>query len=174
MEKFTLSILIPAKDEAKRLPPFLEQTLDFAQKFDGRVEIIVINDGSEDNTAEVVASYQEKYHDLMLIDLPTNKGKGYALKQGMLASRGEVIVFLDADGSTPITEINRHISKLKNEADIVIGSRVLKDNEAHVAARAHRKWIGMIFNFIVHFLLCLAWHLNRFLPVFSLRGVYIF
>ena len=153
MELSSLTILIPAKDEEKRLPSFLETVILFAQKFSRPTEIIVINDGSQDQTPHIVRSFQNQYDELKLINFPTNRGKGYALKQGMFAAKGEVIVFLDADGSTPVDEINRHLHLLKKGFDIIIGSRVLADNHTQVKVRTHRKWIGKTFNALVHLLL---------------------
>jgi dolichyl-phosphate beta-glucosyltransferase len=75
-----------------------------------------------------------------------NHGKGFAVKQGLLKARGDIALFLDADGSTPVTEIERHIHYFNENYDIVIGSRVLKDAHSTVEALSYRKWMGTIFN----------------------------
>jgi len=150
MQDFDITILIPAKDEAARLPPFLKDVLTFAQNYPGSVEVIVIDDGSSDNTAGIIIGHQNEYPDLKLLRLPTNKGKGYALKRGMQQAQGSVVAFLDADGSTPVDEISRQLKWFEKGADIIIGSRVLTDRVSQVQALTYRKWIGIVFNSIVH------------------------
>ncbi|HLF18730.1 MAG TPA: dolichyl-phosphate beta-glucosyltransferase [Candidatus Omnitrophota bacterium] len=150
---FDITILIPAKDEALRLPPFLNSVLTFAKNYPGKIEVIVIDDGSRDDTGGVVIKAQQMYPGLKLLRLPTNKGKGYALKCGMSSSQGTIIAFLDADGSTPVEEVSRQIKWFDEGFDIVAGSRVLRDPSSQVQALAYRRWAGALFNSLVHIFL---------------------
>ena len=145
----SISIVIPAKDEQKRLPFFLKAVIDYCQQSSYSYEIIVVDDGSKDQTAQRVLSFQKEFPSLKLISLERNHGKGYAVKQGFLAAGGEIVLFLDADGSTPPEEIERHLDGFEQGYDIVVGSRVLSDGKSHVQTRFYRKFMGAIFNFLV-------------------------
>lgn len=97
-----LSIIIPAYNEAARISPTLESILEFARQRPGITEVIVVDDGSTDETAEVCAGVGGD--SIQVISLAVNRGKGYAVRRGMLAASGDLRLFTDADGSTPITE----------------------------------------------------------------------
>ena len=142
-----LSLVIPAKDEALRLPRTLTEILTYDWSSLGLdcPEIWVINDGSTDHTATLVKDWQQRHPHLGLISYPANRGKGHALKTGILRARGEWILILDADGATPIGEIKRLWQNLTPQTPIVIGSRVLTSPETTVKTVWHRKWIGWIF-----------------------------
>jgi len=148
-----ISIVIPAKDEQERLPRFLRVVIDYCHQSSHFYEIIVVDDGSKDQTAQMTLSFQKEFPSLKVISLERNHGKGYAVKQGFLAAQGEIILFLDADGSTGPQEIERHLHWFDQGYDIVIGSRVLRDGKSHVNARVYRKWMGSVFNFLVSHLL---------------------
>ncbi len=143
------SVVIPAYNEAPRLPVYLREVLAF---FDGRgepYEVVVVDDGSRDATRERVRELQALYPWLRLIVLPQNRGKGYAVRMGMLNAQGDFRLFADADGATPIVELKRLEPALQAGADIVIGSRVLEDPVVSVQARPHRVWVGRVFNWLV-------------------------
>jgi len=148
-----ISIIIPAKDEEKRLPRFLSTVIDYCRRSSHTYEIIVVDDGSQDQTVKVTLSFQKEFPGLQVISNECNHGKGYAVRQGLLAAKGEIVLFLDADGSTGPREIERHLGWFEGGYDIVIGSRVLRDGQSHVEARAYRKWMGAVFNFLVSRLL---------------------
>jgi dolichyl-phosphate beta-glucosyltransferase len=148
-----ISIVIPAKDEEKRLPRFLRTLIDYCRQSANRYDIIVIDDGSQDQTASVALAFQKEFPALQVISHESNHGKGYAVRQGLLAAKGEIVLFMDADGSTGPREIERHLDWFEQGYDIVIGSRVLRDGQSHVEARAYRKWMGAVFNFLVSNLL---------------------
>lgn len=145
-----ITIIIPAKDEESRLPSFLLDVISFCQASAQTYEIIVVDDGSRDNTAAVVEKFQPKFARLHLIVLRQNRGKGYAVKQGMWHASAPLVVFMDADGSTPPAMIEEYAPLLAQDADIVIGSRVLSDGKHRIQAKGHRKFIGQVFNFFVH------------------------
>ncbi len=148
-----ISIIIPAKDEEKRLPIFLRSVVDYCLKSVHQYEIIIVDDGSQDLTSEAALKFQKEFHLLKVITLERNHGKGYAVKQGFFAASGDIILFLDADGSTDPQEIERHLPLFKQGYDIVIGSRVLTDGKSQVKTLVYRKLIGIAFNFFVHLLL---------------------
>ena len=148
-----ISIIIPAKDEEKRLPRFLKTVVDYCRQSSHAYEIIVVDDGSRDQTATVAMSFQKDFPSLRVMSLERNHGKGYAVKQGFFAAQGQIVLFLDADGSTQPQEIEKNLGWFEEGYDIVIGSRVLNDGKSCVKTLAYRKWMGVVFNFLVSRLL---------------------
>jgi len=121
-----LSVVLPAYNEAERLPPFLASVrryLDAAQP--GRYEVIVVDDGSDDRLPEVLASLAEEWPSLGVMRHPENRGKGAAVRTGMLGARGELLLFADADGATPIEEETRLADAIRAGADVAVGSRLV-------------------------------------------------
>ena len=147
---FDITIIIPAKDEEKRLPPFLASVINYCQQSRYRYEIIVVDDGSTDNTTQAAEAFKTTFPALSILTLPLNRGKGHAVKCGFLKAHGHIALFLDADGSTPVSEIERHLHFFDEGYDIVIGSRVLQDTSSSVKAKSYRKLMGLIFNRFVH------------------------
>lgn len=145
-----ISIVIPAKDEERRLPRFLDEVAAYCRKSSLTYEVIVVDDGSQDATAAVVDSYATEIARLSCLRLPRNCGKGNAVKQGLWRAQGRVAVFLDADGSTPVAEIEDNLSWFDQGYDIIIGSRVLGDGRHTVKARWHRRMMGKVLNGLVH------------------------
>ena len=143
------SVVIPAFNEARRLPPYLDDVVAF---FEGRgepYEVIVVDDGSTDDTHAVVEVRVRDVGSVRLLRLPRNSGKGMAVRAGMLAARGAYRLFTDADGATPIGEVKRLEPVLLAGADVVIGSRVLVDASVSVTALPHRVAAGRVFNWFV-------------------------
>jgi glycosyltransferase involved in cell wall biosynthesis len=145
----TYSIVIPAYNEGTRLGASLEKVLSYvhAQKWDA--EVIVVNDGSRDNTADIVRSFAEKDPTLKLLDNPGNYGKGYSVRNGMLQAQGRVILFSDADLSSPIEEAPKLLDALDDGADIAIGSRWLRAETQTQRQPLHRQLFGRIFNLML-------------------------
>lgn len=144
-----LSVIIPAYNEEKRLPAYLREIITY---FDGRgetYEVIVVDDGSQDGTAREVERLRESAPSVHLIKLVENQGKGCAVRTGMLAARGTLRLFTDADGATPIQELERLERSLAEGADIAVGSRTARDPTRTVQAQTLRKMIGSIFNITV-------------------------
>ena len=121
------SVVIPAYDEAERLPAYLRDVVAFFERRGEPYEVIVVDDGSWDATRERVRTLQAAHDRLRLIALPQNRGKGYAVRVGMVNARGAFRLFADADGATPIGELERLLPALRAGADVVIGSRALPD-----------------------------------------------
>jgi len=98
------SIILPAFNESARIGPGLERALEFVREQQWNIEIIVVNDGSTDGTAEIVKSFMEHAPEVRLLENPGNHGKGYSVRNGMLNARGDILLFSDADFSSPIYE----------------------------------------------------------------------
>src|SRR3989338_3707547 len=122
-----LSIVIPAYNEEKRLPEALNRMLSYLKKRRLQNEIIIVADKSKDRPLEVVRNYSKRYKNIKCIYNPKKQGKGYAIKKGILASKGSLVLFADADTSTPITELDKFMPEIKSY-DIVIGSREHKNS----------------------------------------------
>ena len=141
------SVVIPAFNEADRLPPYLDEVVQY---FAGRgepYEVLVVDDGSTDATQELVEA--RRCPDVQVLRFPQNQGKGAAVRAGMLAARGAYRLFTDADGATPIAELKRLEPALSAGADVVIGSRVVVDAAVSVTALRHRVVAGRVFNWLV-------------------------
>ncbi len=121
-EQFYLSIVIPAYKEQERIHKILEAIIKYEQKQEFRIETIVVIDGSPDNTYEAAAKYRDKVRHLEIINRKENRGKGYTVKEGMLAAKGEWVIFADADNSTPIEQVDK-LLKFSRSYQVLIGSR---------------------------------------------------
>jgi dolichyl-phosphate beta-glucosyltransferase len=138
-----LSIVIPAFDEAARLGATLDRVLAWADR-DGRpCEVVVVDDGSRDATSEVARARDDAR--IRVVRLPENRGKGAALRAGVLASRGDRVLLTDADLSTPIEEIARLEGALA-DADVAIGSRAVAGARIVEHQPFWREWSGRLFN----------------------------
>jgi glycosyltransferase involved in cell wall biosynthesis len=145
------SIVIPAYNEGARLGATLEKVLGFvrAQGWSAEVEVIVVNDGSRDNTAALVREFAEREPMLRLVENPGNRGKGYSVRNGMLNARGEIVLFSDADLSSPIEEMPKLLAALSGGADIAIGSRWLRTELQTRRQSRHRQLFGRVFNLLL-------------------------
>ncbi len=147
----SLSIVVPAYNEARRLPPFLQRTVTYLDRRRLSYEILVVDDGSQDHTAQAVELLARQSPALRLIQLTSNRGKGAAVRRGMQAARGAMQLFADADGATPIEELPHLESALAAGADLAIGSRALASHDSNytVQARWHRSMMGSLFNAVI-------------------------
>lgn len=143
-----LSIVIPAWNEAQRLLPTLRRILAWADGRTSTLEVIVVDDGSTDDTAEVTERLAEQDPRIRCVRQPRNLGKGAAVSAGVEAARGRLVLMSDADLSTPIEEFVRLERALEN-ADIAIGSRAVDRSLVRVRQHASREWLGRAFNLVV-------------------------
>jgi len=145
-----LSIVIPAYNEEKRLQSTLEKIYSYLKNKDYEYEIIVIDDGSSDRTARVALdSDLNKTGKLALLNNEKNKGKGFSVKKGILASRAEFLLFTDSDLSTPIEELDELFLSIQSGYDIVIGSRSIEGSDIRVHQPFYRELMGKIFHILV-------------------------
>lgn len=153
MEPLTLSIVLPAYNEAQRLAASLEKVLQYAQQRRGSWEIIVVNDGSSDNTADIVRRYAKAQPTLRLIENSGNRGKGFSVRNGMLHARGELLLFSDADLSSPIQEADKLFAAIQAGADVAIGSRWMRKELQVKRQPIHRRALGRMFNLALRLIL---------------------
>jgi dolichyl-phosphate beta-glucosyltransferase len=153
LSDITYSIVIPAYNEGERLGATLEKVLGYVREQGWNAEVIVVNDGSRDNTAELVRGFAVKHPMLRLVENPGNRGKGYSVRNGMLQARGEVVVFSDADLSSPIEEMPKLLEALAAGADIAIGSRWLRAELQTQRQSLHRQLFGRVFNLLLRMIL---------------------
>jgi len=145
-----ISIVIPAYNEAGRLPLFMDRIVAYCQRQQKIYEIIVVDDGSCDDTVKSVTPYRAKFSRLYVVRIRRNRGKGYAVKRGLLWATGGIRLFLDADGSVGPEEIGKNLHYIEKDGyDIFIGSRVLKERGQVLKVKWYRKLVGIVFNFCV-------------------------
>ncbi|MCB0333891.1 MAG: glycosyltransferase family 2 protein [Bdellovibrionales bacterium] len=158
-EDVELSVIIPAYNEQWRLPTTLIDIIDYFDRSSLSHEIIVVDDGSSDETEQVVRKFERICPHLRLVRLPKNYGKGHAVRTGMLSARGKYLLFTDADGSTPIKEIERLFDAVhQGGAEIAIGSRAMESEDTLVETVWYRKFLGRTFHFFVHSILLPGFH----------------
>lgn len=145
-----LSVVIPAYNEGERIKLTLLDVGRFLSKQLYEYEILVVNDGSSDNTADVVISLEGQIKNLHLIDNKENKGKGGVVRQGMLTATGDVRVFMDADNSTKIDEIAKFLPFFDQGNDLVVGSRRIPGAHVPKDQGVIREFLGWVFRTIVH------------------------
>lgn len=152
-----VSIVVPAFNESARIGDTLKKIDRFIGESSLSCELIVVNDGSADNTSEVVR--ESKVKGLRLLSYDRNHGKGYAVQQGVLAALGDYVLFTDADLSAPIEEANKLLEiALRERVDVVIGSRAVDRRYIEKHQTPVRELGGIVFNFVVQLLLGLRLH----------------
>jgi len=147
-----LSIIIPAYNEEKRLPKTLRAINEYLRGAKYDYEILVVNDGSKDNTAEVVRSMEGEIKNLSLLDNAVNQGKGSVVREGMLKARGEIRLFTDADDSTTIDHFEKMQPIFHKGYDVVIGSRAVRGAFLDPPQPIVRRIPGKIGNLIIQVL----------------------
>jgi dolichyl-phosphate beta-glucosyltransferase len=153
MEQPYLSVLIPAYKEGERIGRNLMEIDKYLRAQNYSYEIIVIVDGSPDNTAEVARNYMHQVANLRVIENPENHGKGFVVRQGLLEGRGKYRLFLDADGSTSITHLDAFFPEFENGSDVVIGSRDHMKSQITVHQPKWRELFGDMGNWVIRIVL---------------------
>lgn len=168
-----LSVVVPAYNEENRLPKTLIKIDEYLREQSYDYEIIVVSDGSKDNTAGAVRDLQPEIANLKLIDREENRGKGFSVRQGLMEAKGEVRLFTDADNSTSIDQVEKILPWFGKGFDIVIGSRDVKGAVIANPQSWIRRKLGDIFNLFVQVIVGLlgTWDTQCGFKAFSAKAV---
>jgi dolichyl-phosphate beta-glucosyltransferase len=150
--KVEISVIVPAYNEETRLSSTLPRLWGSLKSRFSSFEIIVVDDGSKDRTAEIVSSFCQYHPEIRIISFEQNRGKGHAVRTGVLEAIGEYVLFCDADLSTPIREVKKLLSALEEGNDVAIGSRASQDSKIIKYQPLYRVLMGKTFNKIVRIL----------------------
>ncbi len=151
-ENIFLSVVIPAYNEEKRIASSLKSIVSYLNNQEFQSEIIMVDDGSTDNTIQLVEGLDVNGINLNIIWNERNSGKCYSIRRGVQESAGEIILFSDADLSTPIEEFEKFLPYLNDGYDVVIGSRGLPESDIEVHQVWYREWMGKKFGSLVRFM----------------------
>ena len=147
-----LSVIIPTYNEAEKTTNHLNSIRHYLSRQDFDWEVIVVNDGSTNNTAELVRDFVEKNTNFRLIDNKKNHGKGYVVRQGILEAKGDFRLFTDADNSTTIDHLEKFWPYVKEGYDIVIGSIEIEGAEIFEHAQWYRRLAGRLSKYLIRFM----------------------
>ncbi len=148
-----LSVIVPAYNEENRLPRTLLSITEFLEASERTYEVLVVNDGSTDGTDKVVHQFERLSPEVRLLQYGENRGKGYAVRFGVMHAAGELILYTDADGASPIEELTRLERAIERGAQVAIGSRAMYSHDTKVSTLWVRKFMGRVFNGIVNFVM---------------------
>lgn len=151
MPRPEISVIIPAFNEEERLPQTLEHVSHYLRSLSFASEILVVDDGSTDHTAQVVSALARSIPNLFLLSNGSNRGKGFSVRHGMLEAHGRIALFTDADLSAPIEESQKLFTALES-ADIAIGSRALNRRLIEIHQSRWRELAGILFNRVMRLL----------------------
>jgi len=151
MPRPEISVIIPAFNEEERLPQTLEHVSHYLRSLSFASEILVVDDGSTDHTAQVVSALARSIPNLFLLSNGSNRGKGFSVRHGMLEAHGRIALFTDADLSAPIEESQKLFAALES-ADIAIGSRALNRRLIEIHQSRGRELAGILFNRVMRLL----------------------
>jgi dolichyl-phosphate beta-glucosyltransferase len=147
-----LSVVVPAYNEAGRLPGSLRRMREYLDAAGEPYEVIVVDDGSADDTYAASTAAAETWPQLSVIRFPRNRGKGAAVREGMLAAHGEHRLFSDADLSTPLDELPKLRAKLAGDVQVAIASRALAESQIDVHQERRRELMGRTYNRLLQLL----------------------
>jgi dolichyl-phosphate beta-glucosyltransferase len=147
-----LSIIIPSYNEEVRLPATLSRIAAYTRSSKREIEVIVVDDGSRDNTVAVAEKFRSEIPSLRVVSNGENRGKGHSVRHGMQEARGDLVLFTDADLSAPIEEVEKLLPAMKTN-DVAIGSRAMDRSQITVHESYFREFAGIIFNKIVRLIL---------------------
>ncbi len=152
------SIIVPAYNERARIGGTLQRILEHLNAQRWSAEVVVVNDGSRDDTTEVVSQFAAEHPQVRLIENPGNQGKGYAVRNGMLNARGKVLLFTDADLSSPIEEASKLFAALEKGADVAMGSRWLDPSLQFQRQSLKRQLMSRTYNLFIRAVLTFPYH----------------
>ena len=144
-----VSIVIPVLNEEKRIGRTLDSIFEFMRTAPFSYEILIVDDGSTDMTKDVVSHFTRKSQQVRFVSLGSHQGKGAAVKCGMLHAVGDLRLFMDADGSTDISEISKLIPYIEKGYDVVVGSRTIAGAQIVKTQPIAREFLGALFRMIV-------------------------
>src|ERR1700728_1993175 len=147
------SIVIPAYTESARIGPALVEVLRTLDEKCWSAEVLVVDDGSADSTAAIIESFAAKDSRVRLIRNGTNRGKGFSVRNGILHASGNVVMFTDADLSSPMPEAERLFEAIRNGADVAIGSRWLETSRQTIHQPLYRQFFGRCFNVVTRMIM---------------------
>ena len=147
------SFIIPAYNESSRIRPTLDEILRYTAEQHWDAEILVVDDGSRDDTPDVIRDYARRRPQIRLLQNPGNRGKGFSVRNGMLNARGHICLFSDADLSSPITKAPNLFEAIHAGADVAIGSRWLRAELQTERQPLYRQAFGRIFNLVLRLFL---------------------
>jgi dolichyl-phosphate beta-glucosyltransferase len=147
----SISVVIPAYNEEKRIAPTIERIWEYLDARPGEFEMLIVDDGSRDSTAALVKEIAGRLPNIGVLANERNMGKGHSIRKGILSAKGELMLISDADLSTPIEELEK-LTPYLEEFDIAIGSRGLKESDIAVRQPWYRERMGKSFNMLVRLL----------------------
>lgn len=145
-----LSVVIPAYNEAAKIEEDLHRACAYFAGAGYRYEILVVDDGSDDDTADRVRKFERHGHPVTLVSYRPNRGKGRAVKTGVLRAAGRYVLFADAGGCVPYADVEKAFRRLADGFDVAIGSRGVSDARIVVRQSWYRRLGSMVFGFLVH------------------------
>jgi glycosyltransferase involved in cell wall biosynthesis len=145
-ERPVYSIIIPAYNEGQRITATLDKVLAYIGQEGWDAEVIVVDDGSRDETPAIARGYAQRHPAVRVLQNPGNRGKGYSVRNGMLNARGDLLLFSDADLSSPIYEAQKLFAALRQGAEVAIGSRWLQRELQTERQPFYRQLFGRLFN----------------------------
>ena len=155
MKRPELSVVIPVYNEENRLEKTLVESLAYLKSQRIHSEIIIVDDGSKDGTLQVVESLGKQIKPpltLRVLEQGANLGKGAAVKKGSMASQGEVVLFMDADNATPLSEYEKFKPLLKKGVEVVVGSRAVDRSQVKIPQPLYRQVLGRVGNLLIQVL----------------------
>lgn len=144
--------MVPAYDEEARLGPSLQRIRDYYATQSYGWDVTIVSDGSKDGTNEIVSRFAAENPQFQLLAYEPNRGKGYAVRRGMLSAKGDWVLFMDADLATPLEETDKLLSHMADGAEVAIGSRPMKDSKLEVHQPLWREALGRGANKLVQLL----------------------
>ncbi len=155
--QFDYSIIVPAYNERARIGHTLERILEHLKQTQWNAEVVVVDDGSRDDTPQIISKFAAEHTQVRLLQNPGNQGKGYAVRNGMLNAKGKILLFTDADLSSPISEASKLFTALEKGADVAIGSRWLDPALQFQRQPLKRQIMSRVFNLFLRAVLAVPY-----------------